>query len=114
MDHLVWTKQFEHEFAFIRPIQSSSTPSPPHSPPPPSLPQAPASSPVAAVNDANDLYDSSFVACAWDGQTFVVNKEGEILKFFIEDSIAAFALGRFEWDAKKWAFQFVKAVVSYC
>ena len=72
LDQLIWTKQMDHEFAFIDQLR------PPF------------------FDRGNDVPsdDPLFVVCAWDGQTFVFNKDGDILKFFIEDSISAFAVGR--------------------
>ncbi len=44
--------------------------------------------------------DPLFVVCAWDGQTFILNKDGDVLKLFVEDSpspsrISAFVAGRY-------------------
>lgn len=59
----------DYQFAFVDQLRSSS------------------------LNDAF-MDEPLFVVCAWDGQTFVFNKAGDILKFFVEDPISAFAVGR--------------------
>lgn len=101
-DQTLWSLQVDHQLFSLAVLETSNNLKK-------TLPQSESSCTIVASNDqskdsllntAAKIGEQYFVACAWNGKTYIIDEERNYLRFKFEEAISAFTAGGYHFNGR--------------